>query len=457
MIVRFTILFFVLVVVQSFGQERSISYSLSNVVDLGGGDFGLITGEVDENTISFITVADSRSEFFSGISVKFHGLEIESEAYLVKVFVYADYKLALYECSKPKNFAMRASKYDFFSQGSNSFATFLDNGISDNQWSVFREPIMLVDITNKIALLRMERQSVFSRGMPVFNERGSIVGMISSKSNDEGLSTFKAIDFSVIEKILYEFEQCKYFKLVPFGQELTVCEKEELEYLLLMKEESKRSRENRRYQFTVSPALSVGIIWLSGTEGNYNYSSFADGFEGGVNLHMRPDERGRLSLKPRYGHYKITEFGLYPSWSSGLRLRGIDFRILKAPITLEYAIKYYRKQNVVIAFGYVPTVKLGTNARVVESGGKQSRLKHNDVNYVNGLCVELSLERRISKWSLIYSGILNQWVDPGFEVEDEFYGSSRPFEGQKPISHYFGVEYSRRLWGNWLLKERTVD
>ena len=409
---------------------------------------------MDENTLSFITVAGSKSVFFSGISVKFFEIEMESTAYLIKTFVFGDYTLALYECSKPKNLILRSNNYDFFSSPSNSFRTFLDNGKSDNQWSAYREQLSLISLTNNIASMRMNGQSIFSRGMPVINEQGSLVGMTASESSDEGVVSFDVIDFSVIEKLLYEFKQCKYFKLILFGQKLTICDKEELEYTLHLQEDKRKYRASRKYNFTAAPAIRLGML-IDGA--NYPYSSdimtqFGYGFTAGINFHINADKRFRLNLKPRLGYYYFGRFGTADYLMDVGQLDGIDFQIFEIPIILEYVIKYYKKQNLVMAFGYVPIIELYTSAIFWDSQLGTKRMMVNDSTSQSSLLFELSLERRKSKWSFNYSLQLNEWVDPNYEFSKD-YQIITPFRGQKSFSPYFGVEYSYRIWGTWLLKE----
>ena len=452
---KLTLLFFLLMTTQVIGQENNFNSVLSNVVDLGGGNFGLVTGGVDENTLSFITVADSKSVFFSGISVKFFGIETESTAYLIKTFVFGNYTLALYECSRPKNLILRSNNYDFFSSPSNSFRTFLDNGKSDNQWSAYREQISLISLSNNVASMRMNGQSIFSRGMPVINEQGSLVGMIASESSDEGVVSFDVIDFSVIEQLLYDFEKCKYFKLILFGQKLTICDKEELEYALHMQEDKRKYRASRKYNFTAAPAIRLGML-IDGA--NYPYSSdimtqVGYGFTVGINFHINADRRFRLNLKPRLGYYYFSRFGSEDYLMDVGQFEGINFQLFEIPIILEYVIKYYKKQNIVISFGYVPIIELTTNAIFWDSQFDATySMEVKDSTSQSSLLFELSLERRKSKWSFNYSMQLNEWVDPNYELSKNNQ-TITPFQGQKSFSPYFGVEFSYRLWGNWLTKE----
>lgn len=183
----------------AFCQEMNSTPSLSTVVDIGNGSFGVIIGRIDENTLSFVSVGDETESFFSGISVKFHGLAFEGKGKLIKSITFGKYTVALYECENPHKQYWRPAHYDFFTSNSDSYRTFLDNGKSDNQWSNYREPIVQIHLADGIATLRMGNHALFSRGMPVINNNGSIVGIIADKQDHDGHLIFDAIDFSVVE------------------------------------------------------------------------------------------------------------------------------------------------------------------------------------------------------------------------------------------------------------------
>ena len=194
---------FIFVFLQSrlFCQEMNLTPSLSNIVDIGNGSFGIIIGKIDENTLSFVTVGDETEDFFSGISVKFHGLAFEGTGKLIKSFTFGKYTLALYQCENPDRSYWRPAHYNFFPSNSSSYRSFLDNGKSDNQWSYYREPIILIHLADGIATLRMGNHALFSRGMPVINSNGSIVGIIADKQDHDKHLIFDAIDFSIIERL----------------------------------------------------------------------------------------------------------------------------------------------------------------------------------------------------------------------------------------------------------------
>lgn len=184
---------------QAFCQEMHSTPSLSSIVDIGNGSFGIVIGRIDENTLSFVTVGDETESFVSGISVKFHGLAFEGTGKLIESFTFGKYTLALYQCENPYQLYWRPAHYDFFLLNSGSYRTFLDNGKSDNQWSDYREPIILIHLGDGVATLRMGNHALFSRGMPVIDNNGSIVGIIANKQDHDRHLIFDAIDFSVVE------------------------------------------------------------------------------------------------------------------------------------------------------------------------------------------------------------------------------------------------------------------
>jgi hypothetical protein len=452
---RLILLVFLLISIPAFGQERDLSSYLSNVVDLGGGSFGIVTGEVDENTLSFITVGDNSHHFFNGISVKFFNSDFEATAYLVKTFVIGNYTLALYQCDKPRRFSWRREHYDFFSSSSPSFRTFLDNGKSDNQWSNYREPVSLVSISNKIAVLQMRDQSIYSRGMPIFNDQGSMVGMIASRLSDEENITFEAIDFSAIENVLHEFSECKYFKIIPFGHKVTLCASEEIENFLRKREVTKTRRRNTKHKFSAAPAISSGVLILP-SNNDIDLNSFLGiGWAVGVNLYLQPDQPIRVIFKPRIGQNRIEPINGSLFQVSGSEFAGMKFKFFEVPAMLEFVMNHNIKKNFILAFGYAPTFNYTTYIVHYDIVRKIGVLHLMDPgsSIFHKLLVELGMESRNAKWGLFYSAQLNRWVDPKFDLGRQYF-IRQPFEKQKTISHYVGAEFSWRLWGNWLLKER---
>lgn len=442
---------FFLVKFQALGQELNLSSYLPNIVDLGGGNFGIITSDLDDKTISFITTRSSDSDFFNGISVKFYNIDFESTAHLVKTFVVGKNTIGLYQCEKPENFTWRIEHYNYFSSNSGTFRTFLDNGKSDNQWSNYRETISLVDFSNGIATLQMGNQPLYNPGMPILNEQGSIVGIIASKITDENTFTFEAIDFSIIEKFLYDFAKCKYFKMILFGQKMDLCTQKEKVKLSNQREDEKNYRQNKRYFITAAPAFNLGVLDLPSEKPESNYAGF--GYTAGINLYLWPDQPTRLSFKPRYAQYRV---GLYEGTPN--ILDEIDFQVLnlnsfEIPVMVESVYSYNRKNNWVVALGYVPSFNTSSELIYHINGEEFLENIKPGSSIFHKLLVELTFENRISRWGFYYGLQFNHRIDPDFliEIQNQLY---QPFEGQKSFSHYFGAEFSWRLWGNWLVKEK---
>lgn len=437
---------FLSISIHSTCQELDLSSYLSNVVSIGGGDFGIITGEVDSYTLSFVTVGDVDSNFFNGISVKFHNTEAESTAFLVKKFTYGKYIIALYECEKPEKLVWRTDHYDFFSLNSTSYKTFLDNGKNDNQWSNYRDPVSMINLSNGIANLRMETQPIYSRGMPVLNDRGSIVGMIASRQSAEDHIIFEAIDFSIFETLLFDFGKCDYFTLIRFGQTTTMCN----ENNDILKAEVVDSKIIHREKsiFTVAPAINPGLFLLPGLQKEFGLRGYGSTI--GINLTFWSHEVRRLTVKPRYG--------LADVWFSSLSMNkvhgfhGMRLKYLEVPLLIEFELDNYFEDNYIISFGYVPTFQFDPDLIFFINTKRFNYHVNSKTDFNSKLLVELIYEKRRSRWSLVYWAQLNRWDDSDFEFTTQS-TVIQPFGGHRSVSHFIGIEFSTRIWaGNWLRK-----
>jgi hypothetical protein len=433
----------------TFSQELELASYLSNIVDVGNGSFGLIVGEVDNNTLSFVTVGDRDEDFFSGISVKFYSGHLEATGKLVKKFDVGRYTLVLYQCDKPSTLSWRSDHYDFLSLNSTSLKTFLDNGKSDNQWSNYREPVTAIQLDQGIATFQMKDGSLFSRGMPIINQNGSIVSLVANKQEGDEHVVFEAIDFSVVERVLYQFAGCKYFNLLRHGQKTTLCEIQRDEEISREKSDARSYRRNKSYSFAIAPAIGGGIYLIPNKTEGKSYSGL--GYTVGLQFVYHPDRLARIIVKPRYGHYSI-----YPgesAYSSGqiepkfLKLEFVELPVLTEIITVQNA-----KDNHTFALGYAPSFHCQSRL-VYTADDVEFTAQVYPINFVHKLLVESSYERRVFKFTAYYNAQFGRWVNSNIELRHQN-NTLRPFEGQRRLSHYFALEFSWRLWGNWLLKER---
>ena len=430
-------------------QELDLSSYLSNVVDVGNGSFGIITGEIDKHTLSFVTVGDRGEDFFSGISVKFYGRGFEATGLLVKKFEFGDYTLALYQCEKPSDFSWRPDHYGFISLNSTTFRTFLDNGKSDNQWSSYREPIVAVQLSNGIATLRLGDHSLFSRGMPIINHNGSIVGLVASKQDSDSHLLFEALDFSVIERLLYQYGKCKYFSLLKHGQKSTLCELWREEQKSSERQNAKFRRRNKSYLFALAPGIGGGYYLLSSRDEETAFSGW--GYAAQLNFVIGPDLGGRVILKPRYAKYNLVPAETAYS-SSAMKPKALRLEFVEIPVLIEGITTQFQGENQTLAIGYAPSFLHNSDIRFVVDDQELLRQVYASRFTTHKFIFELGLEYRALKCVAYYNAQFGRWLDRNTEFRYQGH-TLRPFSGHRGLTHYFGVEISWRLWGNWLLKE----
>jgi hypothetical protein len=432
------------------GQELDLSSYLSNVVDIGNGSFGIITGEVDRKTISFVTIGDKDEDFFSGISVKFFNVRFEATARLVKKFNFGNYTLALYQCEKPVNFIWRPDHYSFMSLNSTSFRTFLDNGKSDNQWSTYREPIAPVQIADGLATLRFGDHALFSRGMPVINQLGSIVGMIATTQDNDDHLLFEALDISIIERLLYEYGKCKYFTLLRHGQTTTLCEIREREQRSSDQQDAKARRRSKSYLFAMAPGIGGGL-YIQPSRNDETFF-FGWGYSAHMNLVIGPDYGGRFILKPRYARYTLTPSETAYS-ASAIKPEALRLEFVELPILIEGIMTQFQGENQTLAIGYAPSFLYNSDLRMSVDDREFLRQVYARKSVAHKFIIELSLEYRALKCVAYYNAQFGRWLDRNTEFRYQSH-TIRPFTGHQGLTHYFGAEFSWRLWGNWLLKEK---
>lgn len=446
-----------------FSQDLDFSPYLSNVVDIGGGNFGIITANIDDHTISFVTVIYNGEPIYDGISVKFFNTTFESTGYIVEEFSINNYILVLYTCTKPNTLSWREESYEPNRHNIEGiFSTFLDNGKSDNQWSTFREKISFVSQLEEVLKLNMSNMSSFNRGMPVFNSNGSIMGIIATKPTSDDINFFDALNFSAIEKMLYKFGKCKYFQLKRFGSKYTLCEEEKNRFKLAEKNDRKIQRQNKIFNFTVSPSIIPHVYIQSSELEETSYSGV--GYSAGLNLYFWPDSRKRLVFKPRYGkHIIIPPSDSNPIVVNNRRLLGVNFSYFEMPIMFETNKSYGVKYNNVMAIGYIPSFPFKNSmmfdltndptATIISDQPKIAQTIKSKSAMVHKIMIELTFENKISRWGFFYYLQLNGFLDPSFTISSSS-GAVAPFQGQDRLSHCFGAEFSWRLWGNWLLKDQ---
>lgn len=436
---------------QSFGQRIDLSSYLGNVVDVGGGDFGLITGAVNDSTISFVTIGDHQSDFYNGISVKFFELNVESTGYLVTKLKVGNYWLGLYQCGKPNGLKWRQDHYQYFNSTEGSLWTYLDNGVSDNKWNSFIRPITLTNITDDIATLSMGPDPVFSRGMPIFNSWGSIVGVVANAPLDENQFTFDAIDMAALEKILFGFAKCKYFQLIKYGYRSDLCTREEKAERYAQKNNLRSDRSNKNYHFTFGPAFTLSVLSLPSEIVGSSY--FGTGYTAGLNLVFLPDKKTRVILKPRYSQHNTRVSDGIEKIISEFDMMELKLMSTEIPIVLDFITRYRKQGNQAISVGYSPVFLAGTEFTYSYNGLPFTRYLKPKSNLMHKILFEYTFETRLMKWGFFYSVQNNHWVDSDYKFRYKNL-DYKIFEGQKAVAHSLGIEFAWRLRGNWLLKEK---
>jgi hypothetical protein len=442
--------FFVLTTRNSFSQNIDLRPYLSNVVDIGGGDFGYITAELDPQTVSFITIKSSESEFFDGIAVKFHQSEFEGTGLLIHKVRLGKYWLGIYQSKRPKDLVWREEHYNNFQSKVSTFATFLDNGISDNQWNTFRQSIDLTSFHEGIATLSMGEGPVYSRGMPVFNSQGSLTGFIAHQQLDEKHFTFEALDIGAIENILYRYAKCKYFQLIRFGYRADICTREDKYQQVLDRNDRRRIRRNKSYLFTMGPAFTYGAHLIPSKEAASVYAGF--GYSAGINMVFNPDGRTRLIIKPRYTSHKVKVSDQIEKIVPEFDLMELRVNSLEVPILVDFLTRTNVNGNQALAIGYAPVYHSGTEYTFGYNGNSFMRNLFPESSLSHKFVLELTWETRLLKWGFIYSIQNNNWVSPDSILT--FQGRAYNIRsGQYNFAHTLALEFSWRLWGNWLLKE----
>ena len=404
-VIRSILLFSVLVFSKEIMAQRpeyTRSY-LNNVVEIGLGDFGLITAE-DSANVYFIAVRrslavkDNPAEKIANSikSVKFYGNTYKTKAIKVTETRIGAFTLVVYQATRPPSGDWQRSYFNTLAYKKGKYSTFRDKWLSDKIWAVM-EAKMEVKKQPKagIATVEVPLEAGIAKGMPMVNNEGFIAGIFAESTL--GKKIVKVINMKEIADALYIAggNDCRYFHMIEFGKTDIRCELEAHAQIdaeenaimdsiaKLKKAVGKQSKKHAEQKKDTTEKISIANVKPEpkkhfidyGINGNILFDPLLKDnpnknndfntriFHLGLSLYLNIDKKkgnNRITLKPRYGNFaERNDDGLWTSPGEEVRIVKTSYQYAEMPIMLERRLFKTKKYSVAIGAGYSPGLVFG--------------------------------------------------------------------------------------------------
>ncbi len=487
-ILLFSVLFFsTKMMAQS--PEYTRSY-LNNVVELGLGDFGLITAE-DSANVYFIAVRravaikDYPAEKIANSikSVKFYGNSYRTKATKVKESRIGAFTIVLYQATKPPVGDWQRSYYHTLAYKKGKYSTFRDKWLSDKIWAVMEAKMEVIKQPKSgIATVEVPLEAGIAKGMPMVNNEGFIAGMFAETTL--GKKVVKVINMKEIADALFKAgdSSCRYFHMIEFGKTDIRCELEfqakidaeedarlEAEGKLKkpMAKQPKKDTTEKIAKASTKPDpkhhfLDYGIhanalldpMLKDNTNRDNDFNTRL--FHAGITLHLNIDKKkgnNRITLKPRYGNFaERNDDGLWTSPDDEVRIVKTSYSYVEMPVILERRLFKTRNYSVAIGAGYSAGVVFGHKYqwidKAVTSITKQS-VPDNGSAITQRLIGELHFyEFKFGRLTAVYTKDISAYPHANYQLNSN--GTDYTPFADKKKSWYVGLELGIRLRGSFL-------
>jgi hypothetical protein len=475
--------------------EYTRSY-LNNVVEIGLGDFGLITAE-DSANVYFIAVRRSQAvkdypaeKITNSIkSVKFYGNTYKAKATKVNETRIGAFTLVLYQASKPPTGDWQRSYFHTLAYKKGKYSTFRDKWLSDKIWAVMEANMEVIKQPKAgIANVEVPLEAGIAKGMPMVNNEGFIAGIFAESTL--GKKVVKVINMKEIADALYIAggNSCQYFHMIEFGKTDIRCELEahaqidaeenarieaEAKAKKALGKSSKKHAEQKKdttEKISIASAkpepkkhfldygINANILFDPMLKDNPNKDNDFNTrlFHLGLSLYLNIDKKkgnNRITLKPRYGNFaQRNDDGLWTSPDDEVRIVKTSYSYVEMPVILERRLFKTRNYSVAIGAGYSAGVVFGHKYqwidKAVTSITKQS-VPDNGSAITQRLIGELHFyEFKFGRLTAVYTKDISAYPHANYKLYSN--GTDyTPFAAKKK-SWYVGLELGIRLRGSFL-------
>jgi hypothetical protein len=473
--------------------EYTRSY-LNNVVEIGLGDFGLITAE-DSANVYFIAVRravavkDYPAERITNSikTAKFYGNTYRTKATKVNETRIGAFTLVLYQAIKPPKGDWQRSYFHTLAYKKGKYSTFRDKWLSDKIWAVMEAKMeVLKQPKAGIATVEVPLEAGIAKGMPMVNNEGFIAGIFAESTL--GKKVVKVINMKEIANALYVAgdSSCRYFHMIEFGKtdirceldiqakidaeeddRLTAAEKAKKALGKLSKKNSEKDTTEKISKASVKPEpkkhfLDYGIHANALLDPMLKDNPNRDNdfntrlFHAGVTLHLNIDKKrgnNRITLKPRYGNFaERNDDGLWTSPGDDVRIVKTSYSYAEMPVILERRLFKTKNYSVAIGAGYSAGLVFGHSYqwidKAVTSITKQS-VSGAGSAITQRLIGELHFyEFKFGRLTAVYSKDISSYPHANYNLNVN--GTDyTPFAAKKK-SWYIGLEMGIRLRGSFL-------
>jgi hypothetical protein len=475
--------------------EYTRSY-LNNVVEVGLGDFGLITAE-DSASVYFIAVRRAQAikdypaeKIANSIKlVKFYGNTYKTKATKVSESRIGAFTLVLYQATKPPTGDWQRSYFSTLAYKKGKYSTFRDKWLSDKIWAVMEAKMEVIKQPKAgIATVEVPLEAGIAKGMPMVNNEGFIAGMFAESTL--GKKVVKVINMKEIADALYVAggNSCRYFHMIEFGKTDIRCELEmqakidaEEDARLTAAEKAKKAlgkqpRKHAEQKKDTTEKISIASVKPEpkkhfidyGLNGNILFDPMLKDnpnkdndfntrvFHLGLSLYLNIDKKkgnNRITLKPRYGNFaQRNDDGLWTSPDDEVRIVKTSYSYVEMPVILERRLFKTRKYSVAIGAGYSAGVVFGHKYqwidKAVTSITEQS-VPDNGSAITQRLIGELHFyEFKFGRLTAVYSKDISAYPHANYKLYSN--GTDYTPFADKKKSWYVGLELGIRLRGSFL-------
>lgn len=441
----------------SYAQNNRASQYVNNIVDIDQDEFGFIIG-AEKNQIYFI-LADQSSEpeRTENLNVHFLGITKSYSATPIRTFLFGQSRLYLYTTIVDVKINWVPNKYDSYKNSSSPYYSYIDDRQPKKSWFVNSTTFQINNIfsTQEIQL-KTTKGNVFKRGMPIVDDKNSIVGIIAERQDETNQSiVLKTIDMRAIEEKFFSFSNCRYFQLLQQGQPTIRCKTDQLAASQQKFQIEKARRDNQIYRIMIGPTLT-GLYTLASS--NNAGGDMPGGINGalGLILTTAPDKgKIRFVMKPRITLSKLNvPSNLTPNSPIGFQVKSFNWHTYEVPLMLEFLFSRNQGGNTYWGLGYSLGYQDDVNYRyVTNKQSSQSASAGSTAGISQKFLANIGIEGSKIRFDFFIAYQFSTWHDSNtyntYTIENQ---RVYPFEGISSKYGLIGIDLSYRISGQWGLK-----
>ncbi|RYE26973.1 MAG: hypothetical protein EOP45_02635 [Sphingobacteriaceae bacterium] len=451
------LLYFCFVIKLLYAQTNRSNQYVNNIVDIAQDEFGFIIGAEKDQIYFILANQSSEPERTENLDVHFFGILKSYSATPIRTFLFGQSRLYLYMAVVDVKINWVPNKYDSYKNSSSPYYSFIDDRQPKKSWFVNSTPFQINNtISTQEIQLKTTKGNVFKRGMPIVDDKNSIVGIIAELQDETNQSiVLKTIDMQAIEEKFFSFSNCKYFQLLQQGQPTTRCKADQLAAIQQKSQIEKARRNNQLYRIMIGPTLT-GLYTLASS--NNAGGNMPGGFDGalGLTFTTAPDKgKVRFVMKPRITLSKLNvPSNLTPNSPIGFQVKSFNWHTYEVPLMAEFLFSRNQGGNTYWGLGYSPGYQDDVNYNyVTNKQSSKSASAGSTAGISQKFLANIGIEGSKIRFDFFIAYNFSTWHDSNtyntYTIENQ---KVYPFEGISSKYGLFGIDLTYRLSGQWGLK-----